>query len=322
MVSKNIKASIGILTGPTSTGKTSLALKWSSEKPHIEIINADSLLVYRGLDIGTAKPQAHEKCVPHHLLDLVNPDESFTAADFVKHTQDAIEDIHRRGKRALIVGGSGFYLKALLFGLWQMKAPENLTENNSLRTNEELYQELFQKDPLSAHRIGMHDRYRLVRSVDLLHTQGKTPSQLQSELSSSMDERFELWIIDRDPKELQKRIEVRTELMLQTGLLDETQRLITSYPTSFALKAVGYAQVSSYFYYRPQVQGRKIAPGLKGLSDEIQLATRQLVKRQRTWLKGQFLKSGHPKIQKFQLEEDASKLQKIFESMYDDENMS
>jgi tRNA dimethylallyltransferase len=317
MVSKNIKASIGILTGPTSTGKTSLALKWASEKPNLEIINADSLLVYRGLDIGTAKPQPHEKCVPHHLLDLVDPDEPFTAAHFVKHTQHAIEDIHRRGKRALIVGGSGFYLKALLFGLWQVKTIECLPQNNSLRTNEDLYRELLQQDPLSARRIGIHDRYRLVRSVDLLHTQGKTPSQLQAELSSGMDEHFELWIIDRDPQELQKRIEIRTELMLQTGLLEETQRLIAHYPKSFALKAVGYAQVSAYLHYRPQVQGRKITPGLKGLSEEIQLATRQLVKRQRTWLKGQFLKKEHPAIQKFQLEQDAFKLQRVFESMYE-----
>ena len=119
MVSEKVSPLVGILTGPTASGKTQLALRWASERGNIEIINADSLLVYRGLDIGTAKPTPDQlKQLPHHLIDILDPDQAFTAGDFFKAAHVAIAEIHDRGKRALVIGGTGFYLKALLFGLW------------------------------------------------------------------------------------------------------------------------------------------------------------------------------------------------------------
>lgn len=280
---------VGILTGPTATGKTDLALRLCEEHGSVEIINADSLVVYREMNIGTAKPSAEDLArVPHHLVDIRNPDQPYNAGDFVREVGAAIDRIHSRGKRALITGGTGFYLKALIYGLWEdsRSAPEVRKELEKI-DSPTLYRELEARDPESAHRIGVNDRYRLLRSHELLRVTGKTPSQLEAESATKpADPRFELWIVDRDPAELESRIAERTQAMLKLGLIEETQALRARYPGAPALSSVGYAQVQAYLDGVVPT-GRKLKPGIDGLADEIILATRQLVKRQRTWFRGQ-----------------------------------
>lgn len=310
---KSIK--VGILTGPTATGKTGLALQLAFEHGNIEIINADSLLVYREMNIGTAKPSTEElDKVRHHLIDIRNPNEPFTAGEFFRATHAAIDDIHQRGKRALIVGGTGFYLNSLIFGLWEAPAADiQLRDELSQKENTELYNDLLKIDPTSAHRIGPADRYRLIRSLELYQLTGKSPTDLQNQVSKNPDPRFQLWIIDRDSNELNQRIQIRTEEMIQNGLVEEYQKLQAQYPNSRSLSAVGYAQVAKYIKNEIP-NGRKVKPGLIGLSDEIQLATRQLVKTQRTWFKGQ--KKRVPNSESFYLDGDLEKLQAAFTSTY------
>lgn len=307
---------VGILTGPTATGKSGLAIQLAIQNGNIEIINADSLLVYRGMDIGTAKPTlAEQKQIPHHLVDIRNPDEPFTAGEFVRTTLVCIEKIHQQGRRALIVGGTGFYLKALLYGLWEVPAvPPDLRKALEIRTNEELYAELKTSDPEAAERIGQNDRYRLVRGVELTRSTGKTLSELQSQLPQTPDPRFRLWILDRDQAELDSKIARRTDEMLQQGLIKEFEQIQSLYPDCRPLGSIGYAQVKAYLQGKAP-EGRKVKPGLPGLKDEIELATRQLVKNQRTWLRNQNAKM--PDSRWLYLERDRTLLEEEFKTVYE-----
>lgn len=301
----------GILTGPTATGKTAIALELARRDPRIELINADSMLVYRGMDIGTAKPTSAERAeIPHQLIDVRDPDQPFTAGDFRRAVLTAIDTLEARGKRALIVGGTGFYLKALLYGLWDApKSEPRLRAEIEGRSTEELLRELAERDPVSASRIGPSDRYRLVRAVEILRLSGKTPTELEAAAAPAPDPRFVLWIIDRDSAELADRIAIRTRAMLAAGLIDEVRGLHERYPGCRALDAVGYSETVAHLEGRTPA-GRKIAPGLPGLVSEIELGTRQLIKRQRTWFRGQ------TEGEWFTLDRDLQKLREAIAAVY------
>jgi len=305
---------VAILTGPTATGKTGLALELAEKHGSIEIINADSLLVYRGMDIGTAKPSHEElKRVPHHLIDIRDPHEAFTAGDFHREATRAIDEIHARGKRALIVGGTGFYLKTLLYGLWPApKSDPALRAQLENEQNADLYTRLEKRDPESALRIGGNDRYRLIRALEMIELSGKSPSEMQAQAPKDPDPRFELWVLDRSMEELARRIDERTSAMLQQGLIDEVKSLSSRYEHQEfprALSSVGYKETRDFLAGKPP-EGRKIAPGLPGLESEIALSTRQLVKSQRTWFRGE-------KASKwFVLEQDRLSLQKAWNETY------
>ncbi len=307
-----------ILTGPTASGKSSLAMEMATAVQKIEMINADSLLIYRGMDIGTAKPTLSEqRLIPHHLIDIRQPDESFTVGDFCRAVKTTLHQIHSRGNRALIVGGTGFYLKALFFGLWDLLANVEISNIQKKRWQDEscetLYLQLQNIDPITAQKIGKTDHYRLVRSLCVYHQTQKTPSELHSALRQTPDPQFHLWIIDRHPEELQKRIEQRTHDMLHQGLLAEVQALQSQFPNCRPLSAVGYLQVCRYLSQSVPL-GRKIKPGLPGLQEEIQLATRQLVKRQRTWLRQQFQSVIQKKA--FHLDADRLAFAQAFRAFY------
>ena len=308
-------AKTAILTGPTATGKTQVALELAATTPGIEIINADSMLVYQGLNIGTAKPSPEELSrVHHHLIDLISPDQTFTAAEFARQAREAMKEIQARGNRPLIVGGTGFYLKALLYGVWNAPpADPALREALEKLTNEALFSELQSVDPTAATRIGLADRYRLVRSLEIFRLSGKPPTQLETENQKDPDPQFEIWIIDRTDDELSERIRKRTAAMVHEGIIEEFQSAYARYPESRALKAIGYAQVADYLAQRAP-QGRKLKPGLEGLCDEIQLATRQLVKSQRTWFKSFLTKVPHAK--RLILEQDRALLAELFAALY------
>lgn len=277
-----------ILTGPTASGKSSIAMDMAAQNPKIEIINADSVQVYRRFDIGSAKPTIEEQTlVRHHLLDCIEPDLRFTAGDFVRRVHEAIADIQGRGQIPLIVGGTGFYLKALLYGMWE--APPAQPEIRARLEKiplPELHARLIREDPAAAQKIMMSDRYRLIRALEIIESTGKKPSELESKTSNEPNGLFDLFIIDRTPHELAERIQRRTELMLKQGFVEEVQKILSQHPQAHALDAVGYRQVVHYLQ-RKKPSGRKIPDGIEGLREEIILATRQLVKRQRTWFRGQ-----------------------------------
>jgi tRNA dimethylallyltransferase len=181
-------------------------------------------------------------------------------------------------------------------------------------SNLDLYQKLASIDPTSAHRIGEADRYRLVRALEIFELTGKSPTDLQAETPIEPDSRYHLWILDRSNEILAERIQIRTEQMIQQGLIEEYQSIYQEYPQSRALSAVGYAQVADYLQGKTPA-GRKMKPGLPGLSDEIQLATRQLVKSQRTWFRNQTQKV--PSSQWFELDQDRFHLEEVFKSVYE-----
>ncbi|MFN7684759.1 MAG: tRNA (adenosine(37)-N6)-dimethylallyltransferase MiaA, partial [Oligoflexia bacterium] len=228
-----------ILAGPTAAGKTQFALEVASEL-NLEIINADSLNVYRGFNIGTAKPSTSERAsVPHHLIDIRDPLEKFTAADFVREVHALCSS-----RRALIVGGTHFYLKALCLGLWD--APPTQPEyRNSLMSVEtsELFEKLLKRDPDQALKVGRKDRYRIIRALEILEFSDKIPSLLESQAKSKAleqgpDPRFALFWIDRDNTELNERIALRTRQMIEQGLIDETRELLARFPGARALHSV------------------------------------------------------------------------------------
>lgn len=232
-----------ILTGPTASGKSDLAHTFAREHGGIDIINGDSVCVYKGMDIGSAKPTRDEQAEVHyHLLDVHSPSEPFTAGDFVRGVNSAIADIHGRGKRALIVGGTGFYLKALTHGLWgegaEMTPHPEVRHQIESHSNSALYAELYERDPDSAARIGPNDRYRLIRAMEIMTLTGKTPSELQAARPRPRQD-LALFLIDRPAPEIQTRIRSRIQKMLAQGIIDEVRDLEESFPKAAALKAVG-----------------------------------------------------------------------------------
>ncbi len=312
---------VAILTGTTASGKTSVALAFARRHPEIEIVNADSLLVYRGFDIGTAKPTREELAeIPHHLVDIREPEEPFTAGDFVRECDRALKDIHARGKRALIVGGTGFYLKALVYGLWEApKCPPELRASLESDTNEALFARLLGLDESAAMRITVGDRYRLLRALETIETTGRTPTELEAEAVSRGSVRgLSLFVTDRENEELNLRIAIRTEEMIRQGLLEEVRILLNKHPGARPLGAVGYAETTAALEGRVPA-GRKVAPGIEGLAQEIQLATRQLAKRQRTFFgnptRGQFTRVSELKY--FTLDQDREILEHALETLYE-----
>lgn len=280
-----------ILTGPTASGKTAIAIEAALElRTHgvnIEIINADSVCFYQEFDIGSAKPSEDEMSkVPHHLINVAHPNENYHAGKFLKDCEKTLDEIHSRGNRAIIVGGSGFYLKALRLGLWEAPATDEAfrarVENIGTET---LFTKLQKLDPAHAQKIGGNDRYRIIRALEIIEVGGgKTPSQLEAEMSHEPDPRFELWVIDREKEVLEERIRVRVQKMLDQGWMEETKNLRNQYPESKTLSAVGYRQVVEHLD-GVLPSGRIKKPGLEGLIDEISLSHRQLAKQQRTWFK-------------------------------------
>jgi tRNA dimethylallyltransferase len=267
------------------------------------------------MNIGTAKPTAAELAqIPHHLIDLQTPDQNFTAGEFFRAAESMIQEIQDRGNRPLIVGGTGFYLKSLLFGLWDAPSQDaSFRKSLDAFSNEALCQQLSERDQPSANRIGQADRYRLVRALELIYLTGQTPSELQAQLPAVPDPRFNLWILDREPTELDRRIKLRTGEMIQNGLIEEVAQLQAEFPESRALLAVGYAQTVDFLAGKKPA-GRKLPPGLPGLQDEIELATRQLVKSQRTWFRGQMARV--PSSRWFVLDKDRSDLEEAFKAVY------
>lgn len=294
---------IAILTGPTASGKTEIALSIARRCPAIEIINADSILVYRGFDVGSAKPDAETlREIPHHLVDIQDATEAFTLGDFHRLATQAIADIHSRGKRALIVGGTGFYFQSLLYGLWEgAKGDPEIRRELELQDNSTLFSQLNKIDQESALRIGQNDRYRLLRALEAYQVSGKTPSELEALTPKEPNPQYEVWGVDRDNDVLFERLRQRTRAMLGAGFIDEVKALRARFPEARALKSVGYLQVCN-FLDGITPQGRKIDTGMAGLEEEILLATRQLIKRQRTWFRSEntFLK--------FMLDQDLPKL--------------
>jgi len=274
-----------VIVGPTASGKTGVALRLATLFG-AEIVSADSVQVYRGLDIGSAKPSAEERArVPHHLIDVVEPDQAFDAATFRALATQAIEDIQGRGKNAVVAGGTGLYVRALLGGLFGSppKDPElrrALVEEARERGREALWQRLAEVDPEAAGRIHARDLVRVVRALEVVELCGRPLSQLQAEHGFG-EQRFGYAKIGlRVPRaELYRRIEERLEAMLAAGWLEEVRALLSRWgPQARALQSLGYRHLVAH------LQGRLSLPEARAL---ILRDTRRYAKRQLIWFRAE-----------------------------------
>ena len=274
------------IMGPTASGKSALALALAHRLGG-EIISVDSAQVYRDMDVGTAKPPAADRlAVPHHLLDLITPAESYSAARFRSDAVQAVQAIQARDKLPILVGGTMLYFKALRDGLADLPEADTslrrqIDAEAALKGWPALHQELLAVDPVTASKLQPGDAQRIQRALELHRLTGEAPSQLFArQASQSLPFRMiELALVPQDRKALHGQIEQRFEAMLKAGLVDELQALRLKYPLQPGLpsmRSVGYRQAWDH------LEGNINLPTLR---DRGVFATRPLAKRQLTWLR-------------------------------------
>lgn len=275
---------LAVLVGPTAVGKTALSLP-IARALEAEIVNVDSRQLYRYMDIGTAKPTPGERAqVPHHLLDLLLPHQKSSAAHFLRAARHALDDIRRRGKRVLVVAGSGLYLRALLYGLMPVPCA-NEALRQELRAYADrygstaLHQRLLQADPVTAGQYHPHDRVRLIRALEVTYLTG-VPFSMHQQRHARQGQ---VWPyvgigLTRDRRELYERIADRTEAMLAAGWLDEVQDLVARGYTRecAAMNSLGYRELLGY------LAGQSLWLDTVAA---IKQATRRFAKRQLTYFR-------------------------------------
>ncbi len=283
-----------VIVGPTAVGKTQVAIE-IARRLDAEIVSADSRLFYRGMDIGTAKPTlAERQGVPHHLIDVANPDEVWSLALFQQAAQQVIADIHTRGKLPILVGGTGQYVKAVIEG-WQPPAQpphpllrtvlEGMAEE---RGKQFMHAMLAVLDPVAAQAIDPRNVRRTIRALEVIFTTGRRFSEQWRKSSSPYQ--VQILGLTRNRKTLYDRIDARIEDMLQRGFLDEVRTLLAKYPPDLpAFSAIGYRQLI------------EVLQGSRTLDEavlEIKRLTRRYVRQQGAWFREE-----DPQIRWFDLDQ-------------------
>lgn len=282
--SSDEKPKLAIFVGPTAVGKSDAALRFASTLDG-EIVNADSMQVYRQMDIGTAKPSMEDrKRVPHHLIDIVDPHETFNAALFVELARKTIDRLHQRNKLIFVVGGTGLYIRALLGGLLEGPGPDkNLREFYRQQVREHgseyLYRMLKQRDPASALKIDSHDTVRMIRALEVMDLTGRSIAELQG--SHRFEDRPYIHMkigLNMERDLLFQRIENRVDHMMSRGFLEEVQSLLNKgYDESCrSMQSLGYRHILAYL--RGSVSLDQAVHKMK--RDSMSYAKRQL-----TWFK-------------------------------------
>jgi len=287
-----------LILGVTASGKARLAFELG-RKTDAEIISVDSMKIYRRMDIGTAKASpAAQAQVPYHLVDVIEPSESFSVGTFYEQAQRAAEDIEQRGKRVVAVGGTALYIKALLYGLFDGPgADETLRSKLTSRVQHEglapLHRELQAIDPAAASRINPNDERRIVRALEVYLLTGKPISSFQTQFEATApDTSWQLIGLRRAKEHESRRINARVKCMIDAGLVAEVQALLAEpRPLSKqAAAAIGYAEIIAYL--REEMN-------LDEAIERIKINTRRLAKHQRTWFKT------FTQVRWFDLESDA-----------------
>ncbi len=270
------------LAGPTAVGKSALALALAEQRSG-EIISVDSMQVYRGLDLGTAKPTAAERArVPHHLIDVAELTEAFDAAKFVTLAEQAVKEIQSRGRIPIFCGGTGLYFKAYLEGLGAAPpSDESLRAELEATPLAELLRELEQRDPATFAKIDRNNPRRVIRALEVIRLTGKPFSAQRAEWNPSSTlhpPSSQFYCLSRPAADLHARINARVDEMFAAGLVEETRRLLQHglEQNKTALQAIGYRQVVEHLH------------GERSLPETIELVkikTRQFAKRQLTWFR-------------------------------------
>lgn len=274
--------SLVVIAGPTGSGKSELALRLAAAAGG-EIVNYDSMQIYRGFDIGTAKPsEADRRAVKHHLFDVADADEEFNAADYARRAREVCDDIAKRGKRPILTGGTFFYLRALLGGLPEMPGRDETIRARLRRIAagdrgpERLHRWLSRVDPKSAARIPPPDRHRVERALEVWILSGKPISSFVKSVEAGDTMKIGLQI---DRTTLIERLDARVEEMYRTGLVDETAALLERFPkTARPFASIGYREAAAVVAGEIDVQAA-IA--------ETKRRTRAYARRQMTWLRSE-----------------------------------
>jgi tRNA dimethylallyltransferase len=273
-----------ILAGPTAVGKSEIALLLA-EKIGGEVISADSMQVYRGLDIGTAKPSPAERArIPHHLIDVCDLHEAFDAAQFIRLAEKAVAEIQSRGRTPVFCGGTGLYFKAFFDGLGEAPATDaKLRAELEAAPLEILLAELRERDPATFEKIDRQNPRRVVRAVEVIRLTGRKFSEQRAEWKTEQSKVQSpkskvIYCFTRPPEDLHGRINIRVDEMFRRGLVAETEQLLKHglAENKFAMQAIGYRQVVEHLR------------GERPLAETIELVkirTRQFAKRQLTWFR-------------------------------------
>jgi tRNA dimethylallyltransferase len=283
------KEKLIVIVGPTAVGKTEIAVEVAADLDG-EIISADSMQVYRGMDIGTAKIQEHEmisrngKKIPHHLINILDPDEDFSVADFQVLARGLISEINARGKIPLLVGGTGLYVDAVInpYNFPELNTDyqlrKKLLEKAEKCGNETLYRELAAIDPDTANKLHPNDVRRIARALEIYYQTGKTISQMQKEGQNKAAYTLVMIGLFADRPFLYERINQRVDQMISKGLIEEVRELIQKgySPKLKSMQGLGYRQIAAYL------------TGILTKEEAIYLLkrdTRHFAKRQFTWFK-------------------------------------
>jgi len=272
------------LTGPTASGKTAVAIELA-RLLGAEIVSMDSMALYRGMDVGTAKPTADEqRAVPHHLIDIIDPDEDYSLAQYVEAAGDVVREIDQRGRQALFVGGTPLYLKSLLRGIfvgppadWELR--RSLAEQAEAKGPDWLHARLAEIDPASARRLHRQDTRRLIRAIEVYEKTGQPISQLQKQFDLARPaDACRVTLLEWNRSQLLERIDARVDAMFAAELIGEVQQLLARHHrlSRTAGQAVGYREVLDHL------------AGHSSLDETITLVktrTRQFAKRQLTWFR-------------------------------------
>lgn len=279
-----IKPKILAIVGATASGKTSLGVELA-KKYNGEVISADSMQIYKGLDIASAKPTTEEmQGIPHHLIDFLDRDVSFSVSDYVKLANEKIKDIISREKLPIIVGGTGLYIDSLLNNVKFSEGGSDEVYREKLYTiarekgNEYLYNILLETDPVSAETIHMNNLVRVIRALEVFHVTGRRFSELKAE-SRLIESPYDSLIIGlnfHDRQILYDRINKRVDEMLKMGLVDEAKNVWKAGNQKTASNAIGYKELIPYF---------ENTMTISECVDRIKQETRRYAKRQLTWFR-------------------------------------
>ena len=278
------KPTVIVICGPTASGKTALSIELA-KRINGEIVSADSMQIYKYMDIGSAKPTVEEMGdVKHYMLDFVEPNIRYSVADYKKQAEECIEEIVSKGKVPIIVGGTGLYVNSLIYGIEynEIKLDEEYRKELEERVEKEglekLYNEALSIDSEAMSKISKNDKKRILRVLEIYHETGKTKTE--QEIESRKNEvkyNYKVFAINMDREKLYERINLRVDLMLEQGLIEEVKDLVRRYeelPTS--IQGLGYKETKQY------LDGKL---SKEEMIDKIKMETRRYAKRQLTWFR-------------------------------------
>lgn len=280
-----MKSKVIVIVGPTASGKTSASIN-VAKKINGEIISADSMQVYREMNIGTAKVTKEEADgIKHYLIDVVNPNEIFNVTKYKELAENAIEEILAKGKIPVIVGGTGLYVSTLINGIEFAEVGEDIEFRKQMTALAEekgaayLHNELRKVDSVAAETIDMNNVRRVIRALEIFKLTGKTKTQLDIESRKEVKYDYRVYGIDTPREELYNRINVRVDKMFEEGLLEEVKNVTSKYEiSSTAIQGLGYKEVIEY------IDGNI---GYDEMVEKLKMETRRYAKRQITWFKGE-----------------------------------